>query len=381
MSNVMIALVSDQRMQNVIPLLQAGARYSELVLVVSKERRTGKPLPRYAESANDLMVVLKPYLRVTLSKEFVDPYDIEAVSSTIGSLLKQSDSKDNVEVNISGGTKPMAIGALRAARGAGVTCLYTNTEDGEILRLAPDGSACTEPIRVVGLDVPLYIRAYGEEIASSRTVADLNPTSKVWAEIIGDNHRIVYQKVIQPVTSAIKKAHGRALGFPVTCRVTPSRRQRDIIDQLARESLWTWDQIPGEIAITDGLTAGFLNGIWVEVYLAMQLERSGLFDEIRLNVKLIGVEGEIDVVAVSNGKLVLFECKSNVQQSQQLSKLDSFRRRLGGPYAQAYYARASEAYANRIRKQCEKFRIDGVFFGAEVHRIGEEIGKNMGGTP
>jgi hypothetical protein len=63
------------------------------------------------------------------------------------------------------------------------------------------------------------------------------------------------------------------------------------------------------------------------------------------------------------------------------AELDSFRRRLGGPYAQAYYARASEAYANRIRKQCEKFRLDGVFFGADIRDIGREIVKYMGGRP
>jgi len=381
MTKAMIALVSDQRMQNVIPILQADVTYDELILVTSKDRRTGKPLPRYIEAANDLKAVLESHLKVKLSAESVDPYDIEAVESTISTLIKQC-GRDNVEVNISGGTKPMAIGALRAAQREGVPSLYTNTEDREILWICSDGSTATRPIQVIGLDVRLYIRAYGEEVIESRRVVDLSAAHKAWAETIGDQHAAIYQKVILPVTSAIKAARKNKSGFPVTCRLLrPTRRQREVVEQLAQQGLWTWNELSRQIVVTDPLAASFLHGTWVEVYVAMRVQQSGFFDDVRLNVKLEGVEGEIDVAAVSNGKLVLIECKSNVQQSQQLSKLDSFRRRLGGPYAQAYYARASEAYANRIRKQCQKFRLNGVFFGAELRDIGKEIGKNIGGIP
>jgi len=381
MTKVMIALVSDQRMQNVIPILQGGATYSELVLMLSKERGTGKPLQKYKQAADDLMAVLGPRLKVSSSDDFVDPYNIEAVATTISSLVDQYDGGDGVVVNISGGTKPMAIGALRAAHHAGVTCLYTNTEDGEILWLFPDGSTVNEPMRVRDLDVLLYIRAYGEEVVSSKKVADLSTDQKTWARIIGDQHAVIYQKVIVPVTSAIKAAQRNRSGFPITCKVTPTRRQREAIGQLAEKGLWKWHQDSGEIVVTDNPTAAFLNGTWVEIYVAMQMQQSGFFGDVRLDIELEGVEGEIDVAAVSNGRLVLLECKSNVQQSQQLSKLDSFRRRLGGPYAQAYYARASEAYASRIREQCRKFRLDGVLFGAALRGVGEQIGKNIGGTP
>jgi hypothetical protein len=89
------------------------------------------------------------------------------------------------------------------------------------------------------------------------------------------------------------------------------------------------------------------------------------------------VEGEIDLAAVRNGKLVLIECKSNVQKSVQLNKLDAFRRRLGGPFAKAFYARASDEYADSIREQCKKLQLDGVFFGEELRSIGCQIGEKI----
>jgi hypothetical protein len=377
MALIMIALVSDQRMQNIIPIFQEGIAYDELILVLSKERGTGQPHPRYKKAVSDLVAVLNSRLKVRSSEDWVDPYNIEDVVATISSLVNKYDHSDRVLVNISGGTKPMAIGALRATHNNGATCLYTNTEDEEILKLSPDGSIERENIRIAGLDVPLYIRAYGEEVTDSKKVEDISEKEKTWARTIGDQHAIIYQKIIVPVMSAIKIAQRCKSGFPITCKVTPTRRQREVINQLAQMELWLWHKDSGEILVTDSLSSTFLNGTWVEVFVAMQMHQSNYFDDVRLNIKLRGVEGEIDVAAISNGKLALIECKSNVQQSQQLSKLDSLRRRLGGPYAQAYYARASEAYANRIQNQCRKFQLNGEFFGAELKSIGEKIGKKM----
>lgn len=371
----MIALVSDQRMQNVIPLHQVNAQYNGLVLVMSKERRTGKPFPKYEKAANDLIAVLGSKLQVKVSDKFVDPYNIEAMTSTISALVNKYGNQ--TVVNISGGTKPMAISALRAAQAAGVACLYTNTEDNEILWLSPDGSITSEPIQVANLDVPLYIRAYGERVIKSKKVTDLSEIHKMWANILGVQHKNIYQPIINKVTSAIKQEYQDKTGYPVICQVKSTHRQAEIIEQLANKWLWLWDQNLKQITLTDKQTANFLNGGWIEILVAIRMQQSGLFDDVLLNIELDGIDGEIDVAAVSNGKLVLVECKSNVKQAIQLNKLDSFRRRLGGPYAQAYYARASEANANQIRQQCQKIHLDGVFFGTELYTIGEKIGEKM----
>lgn len=376
-ARIMVALVSDQRMQNIIPIFQKGAKYEELVLVFSKERNSGKPLAKFVKAANDLSDVLSPLLKVSFSGDYVEPYNIEAVAMSITSHIIKYNIKYEVVVNISGGTKPMAIGALQATHRLGGICLYTNTENEEILKLPPDGSIVREPMQVPDLNVDLYFKAYGEEIIDSKQVEDLEENHREWAKIIGDQHSIIYQKIIVRVTTVVKDAQKNGQSFPIALKVDSTRKQREVIIQLAQSGLWLYRQDTDEITITDNISASFLNGPWVEAYVGMQMQQSGYFDDVRLNVKLNGWEGEIDVAAVSNGKLVLIECKSNVQQSQQLSKLDSLRGRLGGPFAQAYYARASEAYADRIRTQCRKYHLNGEFFGAELHEIGKMIGKNI----
>lgn len=377
MDQVMVALASDQRMQNVIPIFQESANYKELILVLSKERNTNEPHIRFKNSVNDFKAVMGSRLVVKTCDSFVEPYKIESTEATIESILKKYNNIQDVVVNISGGTKPMAIGALRASHSLGVPCIYTDTEDGEILKMYPDGSTEREPMVVRGIDVSIYMRAYGEKIIKSTNVMDISREKIEWAKIIGDNHSIIYKKVIIPLMSKMSDTQGKKLVFPIICRIETTRKQREIIAQLAKQRLWLWNQETSEISIVDKDNASFLNGLWVEIYVAVQMQSSCYFDNVLINIELDGLKGEIDVAATINGKLVIIECKSNLKQSQQLAKLHSMCKRLGGPYSQAYYARASDAYANNIRNQCRKHKIDGEIFGAELRDIAGIINRNI----
>ncbi len=374
----MIALVSDQRMQNIIPVLQKGADYTVLTLVLSKDRVSQNPLDKYTSSARDLKATLSSSLTVKISDRYVDPYEISHVREIMTALIEESGGREQVIVNISGGTKPMAIGALQAAQSKGTTSLYTNTEDGEIIWILSGGGIDKIPIQVEGLDVTTYIRAYGEEIESSKRINDLDPRQITWSKIIAEHYEIIYEQVINPINRTIKNAYKTKQDFPLICKISPTRRQQEVIQRLSDENLWNWDDNSGEIAVPDKDKARFLNGGWVEMYSGFQMKDCGCFDEALLNVRLKGIEGELDLVGISNGKLVLIECKSNVQRSEQLNKLDAFRRRLGGPFAKAYYARASNAYHRQIQQQCNKLGLDGVFFGAELREMGRKIGTSLG---
>lgn len=374
----MIALVSDQRMQNVFPVIQKGAKYDELILVLSKDRKTGKPLERFVRSASDLKAVLSGYVgRITVHGVYVDPYDIGAVRSAILSLI-QNTSGEKV-LNISGGTKPMAIGAFEAARSAGMRCVYTNTEDGELLWLFPDGSMKKELIDLF-LDVPTYIRAYGERIDKSRDPGQLPAEQVRWARLLVEHYELLYKPVINRLILRFKKdtrERGKP-AFPFSFEISPTRRQRKAISEVAQEGLWDWDEDENRVIVRDMEAMKFLNGGWVEVLVANQLYESGFFDDVKMNIFLKGVEGEIDMAATGKGKLVLIECKSNVKRSEQLNTLDAFRRRLGGPYAYAYYVRASDAYRSQIEKQVRKIRLNGAFFGVELRNLAREIARDMG---
>lgn len=378
----MIALVSDQRMQNVIPIYQKGANYDRVVLVLSKDRRTGRPLPRFVHSADDLAAVLKAKVaEVTVAEETVDPFDIGNVKAVLTTIIEAHNSSSELVINISGGTKPMAIGALQAAQSARIRSVYTDTEDGELIWLSADGSVATERIDVCDLDVATYVRAYGERVAASMRMEQFDPKLVQWAQVIGDKHNVLFAQVINPVNRAVQEALKAGKAPPITCPVTVGRRQVEAIVQLADAGLWLWNEAGRTITVQSKQVAQFLNGGWVETYVGHRIVTSGCFDDVLLNVTLDGVEGEIDLAGVANGRLFLVECKSGVQRSEHLAKLHSFRERLGGPFAKAYYARASDSYARQISAQCRKFKLNGEFFGSQLADIGAEIGRDFGAVP
>lgn len=375
----MIALVSDQRMQNVIPIYQKDARYENVILVLSRDRRTGSPHARYTQSADDLAAVLKAKVaEVIVAMQTVDPFDIGDARAVLTRIIEAHKPSDGLVINISGGTKPMAIGALQTAQSANLKSLYTDTEDGELIWLSPDGSVTTERIDVRDLDVATYVRAYGEQVTGSMRLDQFDQRLVQWATIIGDKHNVLFAQVINPVNRAVQGALQAGEDPPIMCQVAAGRKQREAIAQLADAGLWLWEETSQAITIQTKQVAQFLNGGWVEAYVGLNVVASGCFDDVRLNVTLDGVEGEIDLAGVSNGRLFLVECKSSVQRSEHLAKLHSFRERLGGPFAKAYYARASDSYARQIRAQCRKFKLNGEFFGSQLAVIGREIGRDFG---
>lgn len=374
MKRAAIALVSDQRIQNLIPLFQQGRSYTHLVLVLSRERATGVPAERYQQAAQHIGRVAEQLgVHVEQYDCFVDPFKIEDSEETIAKCIATLGPNDEVSLNFTGGTKPMAIGALRAARGLSRRAVYVNTEDNELLWIEPDGTLRSETIRVDGLGLDQYVTAYGEAISSRTTVSQIDPDEVEWAEIIARHHSVIYRRVVQRLNQRTKQAWKDKAGYPISLSIRPTRREEAVIEQLEETGLWNWDRSRSGLSIPDPSKAGFLNGRWVEVYTAAHLDAAGCFDEVAINVTPEGIEGEIDAAVIANGRLALFECKSNVKQSQQLAKLDSFRKNLGGPYALAFYVRASSAYRRQVVSQASKWRINHVFMGADIETLDQVV--------
>ncbi len=367
----MIALVSDQRMQNILPLLQQGSQYRELILVMSKERGTGKPAQRFIKATNDIADVVahvRPNMYVSVCCHFFDPYDIDEIRALIECLIVSGEQQ--VVVNMSGGTKPMAIGALQAAQQTGIACVYTNTENNELIWIMPNAAVHTEAFNLMDLDVSAYLRAYGDRVESCTVFNDINAETVAWADTLLDHYEVLYKAVIVKVMRALSDRSG---GYPISVALAPTRRQKNIIATLAHQSLWEWNEGRSEIVVHHQRQADFICGGWVELCVACQLHRSSAFHNICLNIKLHDIDGDIDVAVISGARLILIECKSNLKETNQLNTLLGFKNKLGGPFAHAYYARAADDNKPNIMKKSNKLRLNGVFCGTELRTLAQEI--------
>lgn len=143
----LILLAGEQAAPNLIP-----ARYFQPRKVFILHSK----FPRSASMAENLEMLLKdmdPHL------ETVDDYDVgkirERVEAVIGGL-------SSVVVNVTGGTKPMSLGALEAARGRGAQAVYVRSQGSktevDLYDLGRDGS--TNIRETISLDGTISLNDY-----------------------------------------------------------------------------------------------------------------------------------------------------------------------------------------------------------------------------
>ena len=162
------ALVSNQRMQNVIPVLQIGSDFDKVWLV----RSTDADLPnsRFAlawqDTENTLRTELK--LEVHSAEPSVGAYGIAETQRLITDLINK-ESQDNIVVNFTGGTKCMSVGAYLAAQNTHMAALYVDTANEKLVWFSGEQRQ-EEKFNLTGkLTVPVYFRANGKQIAIKRT--------------------------------------------------------------------------------------------------------------------------------------------------------------------------------------------------------------------
>lgn len=366
--DTMIALVSDQRMQNVIPILQADVTYGELILVTSKDRRTGETLPKYIEATEDLKAVLGSHLNVKLSAESVDPYNIEAVASTISTLINQCGGRDNLVVNMSGGTKPMAIGAYLAAQDIGVDALYVDTANEKLVWFSK-GHRREEAFDLAGrLTVPIYFQANNKQIDKRRTrksallqkayeaARTLLPT---WPECAS---------TLEQFGKAVSQGQDRV---KISDKIAAILAQYGFVYKDGSE--WVIKQ----------QGRSFLSGKWLEAMVHVLLEDAHEFGDVKSNLCLQGVENELDVVVTRNGQLAIIECKSGSLGGQTtLNKLQAIRTGFG-TFARSFFvtSRKESEVDNNFRNRAREYSVRQIITAESLLQIGEKIKSGMGGTP
>lgn len=123
----MIALVSEQRMQNIIPCYQEGLAFAEVHLVRSLEAETpGNALSR---AWRDTKRALENAVQVWDVPPPVDAFNVSAARAAVKAAIEQLTSKGlRVAVNFTGGTKCMSVGAFLAAMEAGCLAFYVDTD-------------------------------------------------------------------------------------------------------------------------------------------------------------------------------------------------------------------------------------------------------------
>ncbi len=337
-----LCLVSAQATPNLLPLLDDAWRPKKVVLACSAQMK-------HAAQALRAVIQTKASGMVVETLELPNAYDYAALSDSFLSYLAEHES-EHIALNVTGGTKLMAVAAQEAFRSAGKPVFYVNVESDEVLVIGEKSTGqAAQPLRAK-LKVHEMLRAHGYSVTTQE-----HP--QITREL-----RDLTARLVDRVSSA-----GRALGAlnalaraarDNNLRVELNRDQSsmalgDVVALFADAGLLR--QQGDTLIFKDEESRFFANGGWLEahVYEALQSLRAqhdGLTDvAMGVRVAFGGQDprsagkakdkNEIDVAFLYRNTLHLIECKTanlaqggkgdNNKATEALYKMESLLK-LGG---------------------------------------------------
>lgn len=370
MGSIMVSLVSEQRMQNIIPFFQEGAAFEKAWLVRSTD--ADDPLSRFAQAWDDTREVLQQEgFTVESAEPAVSAYGIAQTRQVIAQLLEGPES-DEVVVNFTGGTKCMSIGAYIAARDAQVIALYVDTANEKLVWFCPDDRVEEKEFNLKSLTVHIYLQANGKRVDKERTQQHALPESAYNAarELVG-HHWPNCRETLEMFGRAISQGQDR---------VSANGVDRAIADLLLRHSLV--QQIQGGWQATQEGRA-FLTGKWLDAMVYVILNDSALFDDAQLELRLQGIENELDVLVTRKGQMAIIECKSGDLGGQTtLNKLQAIRTGFG-TFARTFFvtSRDKDQVKKNFRERAREYGVREIVTAESLLQVAEIVRKRMRGTP
>jgi hypothetical protein len=307
-ARVQVCLVSAQATPNLTPLLDPAFAPRRVVMVVSPDMR---------ERARWLAEVVRPRGIAVEEIAVPDAWDMHDVCDRLVEWLDAQGADLPVALNVTGGTKPMAMAAQQAFAMAGLPVFYVHQERDEVLWLTPRHAPV--PLKG-GLKLEPYLHAHGWQVLERPPLPQVTPALR----------QLTGELVLQ--VGSLEQVLGRLNWYAHQCDV-----QRSLEVELDARDL----SHPGFTALLDKFEAAgacalagrrlrfpdeaarfFCNGGWLEVHVAAVLGdirvRAGVQDlaaglKVRsLDNRLRGDAGsnELDVAFLARNRLHIVECKT-----------------------------------------------------------------------
>lgn len=328
--DVHVCLVSGQPTPNFVPVLAQEFRPQEVILVVT---------PRMKTKADALEKVMRERCGVKVQQiQIENEYDTANIGERLFELLVNVD-KEKVALNVTGGTKLMAIGAYSTFRDAGYPSFYVLERTGEIQIL--DSTECLK-FDVPKIRIEDYLMLHGFAVLEGKAKRQINMQWLPVAQELVQKHYSL-SGVLGALNFAINKAKERN---PNTDTVELSRLDNQNMDYLIQilEKHNLADFKDNIIRFESVEARDYIAGAWFEEYVFDCIKKIPGIQDFAIGVQIDSAElqensrNELDVVAMYNNTLHVLECKTvnfqsehlnNTQRNEPIYKLETLKK-LGG---------------------------------------------------
>jgi hypothetical protein len=357
-------LVSQQLLPNILPLMDTETRPTKVVMLVSPDM----------EQQFAVVSRICKNLGIAVSRLDVPAFDFEAIADAVLDLM--SEAGTTVGLNVTGGTKIMALAAYEACREDAVEIFYIDTQNDRRITLKP-GPAST-PLRDV-LGVRSYLDAYDYQIADKAPENVPREHRTLTEELV---RRASYFAKVFPTLNYYALAAEDVLYVEIDQGHLNWKQLRELLE-LFREAAFLDIDSKGRLVFPGEAERLFVNGGWLERHVLSvcnKLRHDGRIHDIKANILVRsenGVENEIDLAFTARNRLFLVECKTRRYKDKQeaaanaINKLSALRPLLSGVYGRAIFVSLLELGPTE-RQRCAKFGIELVQAG-EINNLHARI--------
>lgn len=363
--SIYLCLVSVQRMQNILPLFQQGAGYDRVVMIASGTP-TGGIAPRFREIATSMQEAMQDQQRWVweLHPDPVDPMDPSSTAEACRKIIQRAGESARITINVTGGTKPMSIGAYIAAMEA-QGALYVDTEAERIYTHLPSnrgGGVNAEPFDLRCIPVALHLEIHGKKLKTDKTGEKLSPTIDHWLSLFSNSQNL--GQTIRDVHELMTDKPGLVLDEDNSYHIQLPHKNLDAAFTQQLVDLGLAREMNGDLVIYNNAQR-FLNGRWLEAYVWDKLDQTGQCMDICKNLEVIGIANELDVACTVHGKLGVVECKTGSLKGKEgqnvLNKLMAIKDGLGGIFAKSFLV-----ITNSEKESTEEFKKRANEYGATI---------------
>lgn len=267
------------------------------------------------------------------SLEKAKPDSVKKALDTILETCKH----EKIALNISGGTKLMAIAAFQWASEHNIDVLYVDTL-GRKIQLYKNGTWSESPLPEL-LNHEAILNLYGYEINSVKHNELSKATHKALNSFVQTISKAAGSEAIKALNAVSNKASSSS---SLNASYTNTPLFAELLGICKNAGLLTYDA--KSVTFSDEEARKWCNGLWLEEY--VQLVLTGLLAEKRIfsfacGLQVVGnsIKNELDQVFAVNNRLYVIECKSSLTKASGtgsnktqsvLYKQDSLAERLGG---------------------------------------------------
>lgn len=307
-----LCLVSAQATPNLIPVMDADIAPERVVLAVSADmQKRGAWLKE---------VIRRHGVRVEVL-EVPDAFDFQSCWEVFSNWLVEQD-EEAIALNVTGGTKVMAMAAQDVFREANKPVFYVNIADDTLLRLDRGAKPVTLPSRV---KLREFLESHGYRVEGD---IERPAISAVQRDFMA---RLAYQSErFGSALGTLNWLSQEAKGSLVTSSLSARDLQNPIFDELSGMFCEAgWCELRGnQLVFPNEAARQFVNGGWLErlVFQALSDLSSELgFADYAIGLKVIAPDGntrnELDGAFLYRNTLHLIECKTaNLYKSNEGDK-------------------------------------------------------------